>query len=68
MGKVSGIAVSCGVGRRRGWDPTLLRLAAKRLQLQFDRSLGTSICRGCDSKKKKRGGVVDKNDSKKERF
>ena len=46
MSQGSGIAVSCGVGRRQGLDPALLWLW-HRLAATADStpSLGTSICR-----------------------
>ena len=48
------IAMSCGVGRRRGWDPALLWLRLWLADVGFDPSLGTFICHWCGPKKKKK--------------
>ena len=54
-GRESGVAVSCGVGRRRGSDPALLWLWCRPGSYSSDctPSLGTSICLGCGPKKQK---------------
>ena len=48
----------CGVGHRRGLDPTLLWLW---------HSLGTSICHRCGPKKKKKEGRKGERERKRER-
>ena len=57
MGYGSGVAVSCGIGCRRGSDPTLLwlwcRMATEAL---IQPSLGTSICQ-----KRKKEKQTNKN-------
>ena len=55
MGEGFGVALNCSVGRRQGLDPELLWLWC-RLQLQFNPSLGTSICRWFGPKKPKKKG------------
>ena len=50
------MAVSCGVGRRRGSDPVLLWLwcsCSCSCSSYWAPSLGTSLCCGCGPKKKK---------------
>ena len=49
--KGSSIAVSCGVGCRHSWDPTLLWLWCSS---DWTHSLGTSICRRCRPGKAKK--------------
>ena len=51
--KGSGVAVSCGVGCRRGSDPTLLWLWHRPALIQ-PLGLGTSICRGSSPRKDKK--------------
>ena len=64
LASLSGVAVSCGVGRKHGADPMLLwlwcRLAASSSDLTP--RLGTFLCRGRSPKKEER-----KEDRQKER-
>ena len=49
------VVVSCGVGHRRGLDPVSLWLWCKAsgYSSHLTPSLGTSMCRGSDAKKRK---------------
>ena len=51
--KVSGIAMSCCVGHRRGSDPVFWWLWHRLAAAAPIQPLGTSICHGCGPKKKK---------------
>ena len=63
MGSGSGVAVSCGVGRRCGSDPTLLWLWHRpaATTLIGPPTLGISICRECGPKKTKKKKKKKKN-------
>ena len=53
VGSGSGVAVSCGVGRRPGSDPALLWLWCRSIySCDWTPSLGTSICCRCSPKKR----------------
>ena len=52
MGKGSGVAVNCGIGRRFGSDPTLLWLCRRPAKLTP--SLEASICHWYSPKKQKK--------------
>ena len=55
MGQGSSIAMSCCVGRRRGfvpWTPVAVAMAGSCTS-DSTPSLGTSICHGCGPKKQK---------------
>ena len=56
VGGGSGVAMSCGVGGRRGSDPALPWLWCRPAAVALIRppNLGTSICRGCSPKKDKK--------------
>ena len=56
MGWGSGVAVSCGVGRRCGWDPTLL--------WPWHRSAGVALIRSLAWKLPDAAGAVLKNKNK----
>ena len=58
--------MSCGVDRRRGSDPLLLWLWCRPVGYSSDstRSLGTSICRKCGSKKTKKKSKKKKEEEK----
>ena len=58
LGSGSGVAVSCGVGRRGGLDLAWLWLGWRPAAGALIRppSLGTSMCRWCGPKKQKKKG------------